>query len=172
MCKQDGAWHTRTKHPSLLRLGSLYMYVSKRGSRVLWYECAGFGLIIFLSWLNELVDLARYLMGGTGHSVDARKGVVLTLVVLLVWLVVFRLTRRLVEHLHYLEGFLRVCAWCRKIGHGDRWVQIEEYFAEGFQIETTHGMCPECLKKVEEDTARFVSERDKDPGAAPKAQAA
>ncbi len=32
---------------------------------------------------------------------------------------------------------------------------LEDYFARGFQVGTTHGICPECLKKAKEDTTRF-----------------
>ena len=69
-----------------------------------------------------------------------------TVVTLAVWLPVFVLTKRLVAHLYYLEGFLRVCAWCRKIGHEDKWFPIEEYFSKGFAIKTSHGICPKCAE--------------------------
>ena len=132
------------------------MNVRKSGSRVLWYESIGFASIIFLSWINELLNLARYFVGGAPHTRDFRGSMVLTIVVLIIWLAVLRLTARLLDRLHYLEGMLRVCAWCRKIGHNNQWMQIEQYFSEGFQIETTHGMCPDCLKKMEHDTAEWV----------------
>lgn len=135
------------------------MTVRKSGSRVLWYEAFGFALIILLSWFNELVDLPRYLVGGGPHYRDFRDSMVTTIVVLLIALVVLRLTRQLLARLHYLEGMLRVCAWCRKIGQDDKWVRIEDYFAHDFQIQTTHGMCPECLKKMEEDTKQFFRKR-------------
>jgi hypothetical protein len=34
-------------------------------------------------------------------------------------------------------------------------MRLEDYFAEDLKIGTTHGVCPECLKKLEEDTRRF-----------------
>ena len=145
------------------------MKVQKSGSWVLFYECVGFSLIILFAWLNELADLPRYLIGGGVHVTDWRNSLVETLVVLLIWAVVFRLTRRLLLRLHYLEGLLRVCAWCRKIGHKGQWMPLEQYFAEGFHVETTHGMCPDCLKKFEEDTTKFyrkeLENQRKDPRA-------
>ena len=141
------------------------MNVRKSGSRVLWYEGLGFVLIIALSWLNELADLPRFLVGGEAHQPDLRDCLVESVAILLIWLLVFGLTRRLLGRVYYLEGFLRVCAWCRKVSHKDRWMPVEQYFAEGFQIETTHGMCPECRKKVEDDTTRFIRKegfKDKD----------
>lgn len=71
-----------------------------------------------------------------------------SLVALFVWLALFLTTRRLLERLYYLEDFVRVCAWCRKISDGDKWVSLEEYFAEGFAIKTSHGICPECANDL------------------------
>jgi hypothetical protein len=131
------------------------MHVHKSGNRVLWYESFGFGLILILCWINKIVDLPHLLVGGDLHASKWRDSTMETVLILLIWAFVHSLTRRLVARLHYLEGMLRVCAWCRKVGHGDRWMRLEEYFAEDFQIGTTHGVCPECLKALEEDTRRF-----------------
>src|SRR5579859_8191786 len=149
------------------------MQVQKSGSKVLWYECFGFGLILLLSWLNKVVDLPSLLVGGSAHASKLRDSAIETVLILLIWAFVHSLTRRLVARLHYLEGMLRVCAWCRKVGHGDRWVRLEQYFAEDFQIGTTHGVCPDCLVKLEEDTRRFYrsqaqASESPDPSAAAK----
>jgi hypothetical protein len=121
----------------------------------MWYLSAGFAFMILFSWLAELTDLSHLLLGGEPHVNDWRVAAIHTWFILLVWGVFFCLMRRLVAHLLYLEGFLRVCSWCRKVGYKDKWLPLEKYFAEGFSVETTHGMCPECFKKAQEDTARF-----------------
>jgi hypothetical protein len=77
-----------------------------------------------------------------------------TFVLLLVWLVVIVFIRRLMRRLFYLDDFLRVCAWCRKIGDEDTWSTVEDYFARGFAIKTSHGMCPGCQAKWAEETKR------------------
>jgi hypothetical protein len=128
------------------------MKVLKSGSWVIWYECFGFGLILSLSWLNQLVDLPHLLVGGEAHASKWRDSAMETMLILLIWAFVISLTKRLVARLHYLEGLLRVCAWCRKVGHDGKWMRLEDYFAEGLHIRTTHGVCPECLKRLEEDT--------------------
>lgn len=131
------------------------MKLQKSGSRVLWYECFGFGLILLISWVNKVVDLPHLIVGGEAHVFQWRDSFMETMLILLIWAFVLSLTKRLVDRLHYLEGLLRICAWCRKVGHGERWMRLEEYFAEGFQIGTTHGVCPDCLKKMEEDTRQY-----------------
>ncbi len=131
------------------------MKVRKSGARVLWYESIGFGLILFLSWLNKFVDLPHLFVAGDARLPKWRDSFIETLLILLIWAFVHSLTKRLVQRLHYLEGMLKICAWCRKVGEGDRWMRLEDYFAEDFHIDTTHGVCPECLKKLEEDTKQF-----------------
>jgi hypothetical protein len=110
----------------------------KAASRILWYESAGFLLLILLSWLDE-------------YHASWHESAVESLAVLGVWLVVFCFTRRLVSRLYDLEGFLQVCAWCRKINDGEQWIPLEKYFSDGFRTETTHGMCPECAHKIKKD---------------------
>lgn len=131
------------------------MRTRRRRRLILWYECVGFvGIIAFL-WLEEAVDLSSLLFGGAPHTGNWRQALMSSVIVVLVWAVVVLLTRRLLAHLLYLDGFLRVCAWCRRVGYHERWLRLEDYFAQGFHVATTHGVCPECLKKLEEDTAIF-----------------
>ncbi len=143
------------------------MKVRKYGAWVLWYESVGFGLILLLAWFNRYLDLPHLLSGGEVQAFRWRDSLIETMLILLIWAFVFSLTKRLVERLRYLEGMLRVCAWCRKVGHGERWMRLEDYLAEGLQIGTTHGVCPECMKKIEEDTKHFY--RTHPPAVAPAA---
>jgi hypothetical protein len=71
-----------------------------------------------------------------------------TLIVLLVATPVMILTERLVSRLHHLEGFLRVCAWCKKLEHNGEWIPLEEFFERKFQTETSHGMCLACMDEM------------------------
>ena len=127
-------------------------------SGILWYESAGFLLLIALSWTDEWGGLSQRLFGGGPHTRDWRDSALQTLIIIYVWAIVWGLTKRLVDRLHYLGKFLRLCAWCRKVGHRGKWMKLEEYFAEGFHIPTTHGMCPECLKRMQQETAQFIQE--------------
>ena len=134
----------------------------------MWYLSAGFAFMILLSWVAELTDLSHLLLGGEPHVNDWRVAAIHTLFILAVWAVSFLLMRRLVAHLLYLEGFLRVCSWCRRVGYKDEWLPLEKYFAAGFHVETTHGMCPECFKKAQEDTAQFFKHELSKAGTAPE----
>ena len=111
---------------------------------VLWYEIAAFGLLIALSWANELFGIPALLFGGPHHP-NLREAGLETIAILVVAVPIVLRTRRIVARLFYLEGFLRVCAWCQKVQHEDHWVPIAEFFQQRFDARTSHGMCPECF---------------------------
>jgi hypothetical protein len=118
-----------------------------KAHRILWYECAGFLTIILLSWMDELIKLPQRLNGGAQHP-NWREAAIETLVILFVWLVVFVSTQRIVVRLHYLEGMVKMCAWCRRLDQKGKWVPFEEYIVRDMHTTASHGMCPECKARM------------------------
>lgn len=116
-------------------------------SRILWCEGIGFLAIIVLSWANELSDLS-HIISGVRYIPNWRESALETPIVLLVAIPVMIFTRRIVSRLYYLEGFLRVCAWCKKLEHNGEWIPMEEFFASKFQTKTSHGMCLACMHEL------------------------
>ena len=100
-----------------------------------------------LSWVNELTDLP-YLVGGRQYVPNWREGALETLIVLVVAIPVMVITKRLVSRLYYLEGYLRVCSWCKKLEHDSAWVPLEEFFEQKFETMTSHAMCPACVEQM------------------------
>lgn len=51
-----------------------------------------------------------------------------------------------------LRGFLPICSSCKKV-RDDKgyWTQIEAYIRDHSEAEFTHGICPECMKKLYPD---------------------
>ena len=48
-----------------------------------------------------------------------------------------------------LGSFLPICANCKKIrDDDDSWTPIEEYIRDHSETEFSHGICPECAKKL------------------------
>jgi hypothetical protein len=124
------------------------MKLNRNGQHlILWLEAAGFLLLIALSWVDEY------------HQVW-QESAVESGAVLAVWATVHFFTLRLIKRLHYLEGFLRVCAWCKKIEHNASWMPLEQFFDREFHTKATHGMCPACASRFKSDL-----ERDIVPGA-------
>ena len=111
---------------------------------ILWYEIAAFTLLVAVSWADEIFGLPGLLFGGSHHP-NYREASLETIVILMVAIPIVIRTRRVVARLFYLEGFLRVCAWCKKVEHGGDWVPIAEFFQQRFDARTSHGMCPDCF---------------------------
>lgn len=113
---------------------------------VLWVEACGFSIIIVLSWLTEAVRIPHFIFGES-FVPNWHRAALRTIVVLLIWAWVHAVTNRMLKRLHYLEDFLRICGWCRKVCYNGKWLTLEEFFSSKFATQTTHGMCPECLDK-------------------------
>ncbi|HVS52652.1 MAG TPA: hypothetical protein VHD62_09875 [Opitutaceae bacterium] len=122
---------------------------TKRRESILWIEAFGFLLIIALGWAAEFLHMPHVIFSGPNDFNWARP-VLKTVIVLFVWGAVHAATRQLLKRLHHLEEYLLVCAWCRKIGHEGEWMTMEHYFGSAFATQTTHGICPECSRKVRE----------------------
>jgi len=120
------------------------MKMRKRYQRLLWYESCGFLFLIVLTWLDEVLSLPSRIFGGVPHS-NWREATLESGIVLAVWLVVSVLTKQLLARLSYVEGFLRICPWCRKVHVEGRWIPVEEYFMRGgFEVKTSFKICPIC----------------------------
>ena len=124
------------------------MRTSRGAPWVILAESIGFGLIILASWLDELVSLPQRLFGGTAGGRNLREAAFETAVVLLVAIPTLIFSSGVTRRLFRLEGFLRLCAWCRRIETGGKWVSLEEFFGRHFDAATSHGICPECATRV------------------------
>ena len=48
-----------------------------------------------------------------------------------------------------LRGILPICAGCKKVRGDDRyWEQVESYFGKHSDLRLSHGLCPECVKRL------------------------
>jgi len=51
-----------------------------------------------------------------------------------------------------LSGFLPICASCKNIRNDEgHWEQIETYIRDRSQVEFSHGICPDCARKMYPD---------------------
>jgi hypothetical protein len=51
-----------------------------------------------------------------------------------------------------LGGLLPICAWCKNVRDDkDYWQSVEEYLSERTDARFSHGICPDCLEKVEQE---------------------
>jgi hypothetical protein len=111
------------------------------------YQNLGFLGIIALCYLDDLLKLPSLIFSDHPFVILHRRTTLEMLMVLGVWFVVTASTRRILDRIRYLEEFMRVCAWCRRINYHGEWMRLEEFMQQGFDTPTTHGICTECFSK-------------------------
>jgi hypothetical protein len=99
---------------------------------------------------NEVIDLPHYIFGDKPTSFDQRTGeIVIELIIsVIVILAEILLINKFYRRIRVLEGFLPICANCKKIRHEDRWDQIEKYISDHSLAQFSHSICPDCMKEL------------------------
>ena len=109
-------------------------------------EIIGFSAILLITWMNEIVGFSQFLFKGT-HELNWQDAITESVIEVAVAIPTILISWRIARRLHYLEGFLRLCSWCRKVGHDDDWVTFEEFVQRKLNTRTTHGICPDCRQQ-------------------------
>ena len=123
------------------------MTKNKITRKVILYEAIGFGLVILVLWLNELFDIPHNLFGLVATPVNWAESIIESIIVFFLGAIFIFTTLKLLERIKYLEGFLPVCSFCKKIRKEKKWIPIEVYITEHSEAEFTHSFCPECAEK-------------------------
>jgi hypothetical protein len=116
-------------------------------SALLWQSLA-FLIVIVLTWSDALFDLCHFVLGMPHQARDLNRAAITTVVIIMLWMLSAYKIYRVVSRLTYLESFLHVCAWCRKIEHHNQWLSMEAHFTEKTGHKPSHGICPECSAKL------------------------
>lgn len=70
--------------------------------------------------------------------------------------------KQAVDNIKTLRGLLPMCAWCKKVRNDKGyWQRVETYVQEHSDASFSHGICPECFKKIDPETAAEVFVNDK-----------
>jgi hypothetical protein len=110
-------------------------------------------LFLVMTTTNEVLDLPHILLGDQATTWGQRRGeiaieVIIFLLVIGLELILFR---RLIKRIRVLEGFLPICANCKKIRTDTQWEQIEAYISQRSPVAFSHSICPECREKLYPD---------------------
>ena len=90
------------------------------------------------------------------YDSEAKTRNIIILSHILLWLIVSwgilvfsKRQKEALDKIRILQGFIPICASCKKI-RDDKgfWNQIEAYISKHSEAEFSHGICPECQKKL------------------------
>ena len=63
-----------------------------------------------------------------------------------------------------LSGLIPICSWCKSVrSDKDYWQSVEEYVRSRTDATFTHGLCPKCAEKMEEEIANTGNVSDAPP---------
>lgn len=111
---------------------------------ILGLELLGFAAVIAILWLDEYVDLPFRFLGAAKTPLRPQEFWLEALSVLLVATGVVVATLWVFRRLRVAEGFIQVCAWCRKVHLGEDWISFEQYLRRAHDVLSSHSICPEC----------------------------
>lgn len=113
-------------------------------------------VLLFLSLTlgNELIDIPHYVFGDAPTLLSQRIGEIIIefSIFFIVMNVQFILFRKLYKRIRILEGFIPICANCKKIRtEKDSWEQMEAYISQHSLARFSHGICPDCAHTLYPD---------------------
>ena len=111
-------------------------------------------LFLCLTVGNEIIDLPHYLFNDAPTSYSQRVGeIIIELSIFLIITVIqTRLLKRLYKRIRILEGFLPICANCKKIRNAkDQWEEMEKYISKHSLARFSHSICPDCARQLYPD---------------------
>ncbi len=72
-----------------------------------------------------------------------------------------KLLEESLSEIEVLRGIIPICANCKNIRDDQGyWRKVEDYFKQHADIQFTHSMCPDCVRKLYPDVADEVLKKD------------
>ena len=112
---------------SLLVIG---VYLYKPAITDMWKVVFNRALALFTIWVTVFLGLQRKI--SERKREDA-----------------FQEREKALEQVRILHGLLPICASCKRIRDSqDNWIHLESYITDHSEAEFSHGICPDCVKKL------------------------
>jgi len=113
-------------------------------------------LFLVLTFANEVLDVPHFLLGDqatTWHQRVGEIGIEIA-IFFMVFLLEVLLFRRVARRIKILEGFIPICAACKKIRDQENWEEVEAYISEHSLAKFSHSICPECRERLYPELSR------------------
>jgi hypothetical protein len=115
--------------------------------KIILYDVIGFSAAMLTIWLDEIIDIPSVVFGADSTPVNVTEALIESLMVFFLGIGVIVITWSLLKRIKYLEGFLPVCSFCKKIRVNDKWIPIVDYISDHSAARFTHGCCPQCVEE-------------------------
>ena len=111
-------------------------------------------LFLCLTLGNEIIDVPHYIFNDAPTSYSQRSGeITIELSIFFTIMVIqIALFNKLYKRIRVLEGFIPICASCKKIRNAeDQWEQLEKYITQHSLAQFSHSICPDCARQLYPD---------------------
>jgi hypothetical protein len=111
-------------------------------------------LFLCLTLGNEIIDVPHHVFNDAPTLYSQRFGeIIIELIIFfLVATIQILLFMKLYKRIRVLEGFIPICASCKKIRNTeDQWEQMEKYITQHSLAKFSHSICPDCSRRLYSD---------------------
>ena len=115
--------------------------------KILLLELTGFGFVLLVLWLDEIVDLPYVLFGAPSTPINITECITETVAISILGIIVLLTTLHLLRQIKVLQGILPVCSFCKKIRSHDSWIEIDDYVRDHSEAQFSHSVCPQCAQE-------------------------
>lgn len=115
--------------------------------RIVLHELIGFLVVIAFLWIDEIFDVPHHIFGSEATPVNWIESALETGIVIFIALLIMSASLNCLGRVRHLEGFLRVCSFCKRIKTKDDWIPLDQYIRDYSEADLSHGLCPDCAEK-------------------------
>ncbi len=114
------------------------------------WQFSTFLLLFLLIWLNEILDIAAIVYRSPPSPPDFTRACLSSAGVLVAAIIAVGHTYILQQNLIF--GILTMCSYCHKIRISEAdWERVEEYVGKRTTANFSHGICPACYVRAQEE---------------------
>lgn len=114
---------------------------------ILWGQAIFFIIVLITLWLVEVYDFPGGMLGEPETPVNWQEALVESFVIIVLGGTIMWWTVRLLRRIQYLEGFLPMCSFCKRIRVKDEWIPVDSFISEHSDAVCSHGLCPDCSRE-------------------------
>ncbi len=116
-------------------------------ARAISYQLIGYGILLFLITGDELFDFPHNIFGAPATPINWAEVYIEGSYIIVLCAFTLYLSFRFLNRIKFLEGFLPICSYCKKIRKGNEWTSLEKYMLDHSEALFSHGLCPDCGEK-------------------------
>ena len=111
-------------------------------------------LFLCLTVGNEVIDVPHHIFNDAPTLYSQRFGEIAIelFIFFIVATIQILLFIKLYKRIRVLEGFIPICAKCKKVRNAEnQWEQMEKYITQHSLATFSHSICPDCTKQLYPD---------------------